>query len=778
MSVPPQSSHQKEEDRARRPLEKRRHWSLKRRRHVPEILQMNQTECGAACLAMLLQYYGYRVGVASVSERCGVGRDGLSARTIAEAARDYGLRVRAISMQRNDFHFVMLPAILHWDFNHFVVLERWTPARAVIVDPAYGRTSVSANEFDQHFTGIVLLMEPGAHFAPFRLKRPLSLWSYLRSILHLPRFLLQILVASLLLQLLGLALPLLTKLLVDSIIPLHIDDLMPMLGLGLLFIMLTQLVTTFLRASLLVYLQARVDMQMMLGFFEHLLSLPYHFFQQRSSGDLLSRMNSNIVIRDIFTSRLLSTLLDGSFVLLYLLILFSQSVLMAALALALGATLVGLLLATARFMRDLTRRDLTAQGKAQGYMAEALTSIATLKATGAEHQVLQRWSNLFFAHLNASVRRDYLASLLNSLTTTLSVFASLLLLWFGTLQVLHGTMSVGTMLALNSLAAAFLVPLTSLASGGQELQTVPAHFERIADVVTAQPEQDPESVQQPLPLRGEVTLRDVSFRYDAQAPWVLRKLSLHIEPGQKIALVGRTGSGKSTLGKLLLGLYTPTEGEILYDDVPLHRLNYRAVRSQFGAVLQENHILSTSIRENIAFREPGMDLEQIKQAARLAAIHDEIVQMPLGYETLVAEGGNALSGGQRQRLALARALANKPIILLLDEATSHLDVVTERIVDDHLNALACTRIIIAHRLSTIRNADAILVLDQGTIVEQGTHADLMQQGGLYAQLVQTQFAEEQGRMRASPEKEERGTVRLFHFLPVEHPGSGRADETG
>jgi ABC-type bacteriocin/lantibiotic exporter with double-glycine peptidase domain len=296
------------------------------------------------------------------------------------------------------------------------------------------------------------------------------------------------------------------------------------------------------------------------------------------------------------------------------------------------------------------------------------------------------------------------------------------------------------MLALNALAGAILSPLGSLVLSSQQLQLVHSHLERVADVVEAEPEQDVQAVRQPPRLVGHIKLEHVSFRYDPNSALVLKDINLEIKPGQKVAIVGRTGSGKSTLGNLLLGLFIPTEGEIFYDKQPLRSLNYQAVRSQFGVVMQEASIFSGSIRENIALNNPAMNMEQVIKATRLAAIHDDIMAMPMEYETFVSEGGSALSGGQRQRLALARALANNPAIILLDEATSSLDVVTERMVERNMSRLSCTQIIIAHRLSTIRNADVILVLHNGEIVERGTHMELLRRDGYYARLIQSQMA--------------------------------------
>jgi ATP-binding cassette, subfamily B, bacterial len=711
----------------------------KKKRRVPEMRQMTAVECGAACIAMILNYYGYAASITEVLDRCGVGRDGLTALEIVKSTRLYGLRVRAVSLDLEDFRFVTLPAIVHWEFNHFLIVERWSRKRIEVVDPALGRRTLTHAEFDEGFTGVAIMLEPGAQFEQRAPQKSLTPWSYMRSFLRMRAIIFQIMGTSLLLQMLGLAAPFLTEVIIDRILPGKDANLLMMLALGMLILILMQGVTAFLRSSLLIYLQTRIDTNMMLNFFEHMLSLPYRFFQLRLSGDLLARMNSNLAIRDLLTNQLISTLLDGGTVVTYFIILLFLSKLVAGIALGIGIVQAALLLLTSSSIRRLTQRDLEAQGKTQGYMNEVLSGIATIKAAGAEHRAFNRWENLFFNEMNVSLRLSYLSSVVGTIFGILNVLSPLLLLWIGSLQVIAGNMSIGTMLAVNTLAIQFLVPLGALATTGQELQVVRAHFSRLADVIGTQPEQDIVQAQVPHLLRGQVELKHVSFQYDLNAPLILQDINVKMYPGQKIALVGRTGSGKSTLGKLLVGLIIPTSGAIFFDGIPLEQLNYQEVRSQFGSVLQESFVFSGSVKENIALNNPTMNMERVIEAAQIAAIADDIDKMPMGYDTLVSEGGSAFSGGQRQRLSLARALANHPALLLLDEATSSLDVVTERIVEQNLKRLPCTQIIIAHRLSTIRNADVILVLDHGTIVEQGTHEQLLRRNGYYAQLIQIQL---------------------------------------
>ncbi len=713
------------------------------RRSLPALTQMAATECGAASLAMILSYYGYHITISEVSTQCGVGRDGLSASSIVKAARQYGLNARAISVHEIDrFEDLDLPAIIHWQFNHFMVVERWTPNQVTVADPAAGRKKLTRDEFDKGFTGIVILLEPGEHFSKKRQgnsSRALLL-EYLQNGLRLaPGATLQILLASLIMLLFGLIMPGTTAIVINSIVPQSLTEALPVFALGMGMMVLSEITLSYLRSMILMKLQSKIDTHLMVSFFDHLLSLPLRYFQLRSSGDILTRLESNAVLRDTLNTQLISSLLDTISLVVYLGILLKLAPMIAFVTLFFGSIQIIMMVASTKHMLALLRTSLEAQGRSQGYLTEALMQITTLKAAGAEKHVRLRWLRLFFAEMSTSVRRGNFVALIGSAQSMVQACGPLILMLIGAQQVIAGSVPLGTMLALNSLASAFLNPLISLVSTGLSIQQAQAHLERIVDVMKAEPEQRKKALVKTPRLIGHVRLANVSFQYDLNAKPVLQNVNLTIQPGQKIAIVGRSGSGKTTLGKLLLGLYLPTQGEIYYDNAPLSSMSLQDVRAQLGVVMQDIGLFNGSIRENIAFNMPGIDLDAVVWAAQAAAIHDDIIAMPMDYETIVSEGGNAISGGQRQRLALARALVRNPAILLLDEATSSLDVTTERIVERNLSQLSCTQIIIAHRLSTIRNADIILAVEQGTIVEQGTHEELLQNNGFYSSLIKSQM---------------------------------------
>jgi ABC-type bacteriocin/lantibiotic exporter with double-glycine peptidase domain len=721
------------------------------RRKVPEIQADSELECGAVCLAMVLAYHDRPTPVAEAHERCRVGRDGATALDISNAARSYGLRVTPHgSVELEELERLRLPAVLHWSFAHFVVLEALRrDGGATIVDPAGGRRDIDRDELSRSFTGVALTMEPGEAFERRREDGEESAWRLLgRRAMRAPKvrsLILQILLASLGLQLLGLSVPLLTKTVVNTILPLQLDDVMAILGLGIAVILVTQLVLGLLRGLVLVNFQARLDNELMVSFFEHVLSLPYPYFQERSTGDLIQRLSSNAQIRNVLSNQTLTAFLDGTFVIVYAGIMIATSPLFGLVAVMLGVLQVALLVATAKRMTRYVTAELAAQGNAQGFLVESISGIEAIKAAGAEDRTLAHYSDVFSGQVQTLIQRGRLQSIIGAVTSAVQRLAPLLLIYVGARLVLDGSLDLGTMLAMISLAQLFLTPLSSLVQAGMQLQQVTGHLDRIAYVLRATPEQDRTAARVAHRLEGRIEFDDVSFRYDESSPWAVRHLSLTIEPGQKIALVGPSGSGKSTVAKLLLGLYEPTEGEIRFDGVALSELDLRTVREQCGVVMQEPTVFNGSIRRNIAYNDPTLPMENVERAARLASLHDDIMAMPMGYETLVAEGGSALSGGQRQRLAIARALARDPRILVLDEATSALDSVTESAVSEHLAASGASSLVVAHRLSTVQGADQILVVRDGEVVEHGTHDALVDRGGVYAELVADQLVRGQER---------------------------------
>jgi len=707
-----------------------------RRKRMPVVLQMTTTQCGAACLTMVLNYFGRATSLAEVSTHMDIGRDGATALAIAQSARHFGLKVRAFSCEPKQLQDVTGPAILHWNFSHFVVLEAWREDGAMIIDPGAGRRPVTAEEFDRSFTGVLLTVAPEPHFTRRRASTNQRAWrAQIKRLLISSgswRAAMKALLATVGVQAAAMAFPLLTKVMVDYVLPERQLALVPLLAAGIAAIVLMQVLVGYLRQVVLIQLQATVDTGLTGGFLEHLLALPYHFYQQRTSGDLLMRLSSNTMMRELLTTQTIGAVMDGLLVLTFLAILVVQAPSFALVAIGIGLIQILLLLASTSQMHDLAQRHLATQSAVQSYLVETLAGINIVKATGAEERVLQRWSTLHQNALSVTIAKQRLSALIDTLLNGLQMAAPLVLLLIGAQQVLSGSLTLGAMLALNTLAIGFLAPLDSLVTSAQQLQSLGAHLARMADVLEAEREENGTIAPT---LTGDIALESVSYQYDRHGAPVLKDLSVHIPAGQKVAIVGRSGSGKSTLARLLLGLHQPTAGTVRYDGVALGDLDRQALRRQMGVVAQEVFLFSGSIRQNLTFGLNDLSVDEMLEATRLAGIDRDIAFMPMGFETMVAEGGAGLSGGQRQRLALARALVHKPSILLLDEATSHLDSNTEAQIEENLRGLGCTQVVIAHRMSTVRNADLILVMENGQIVERGSHEELVGRDGRYTELV-------------------------------------------
>ena len=712
---------------------------LRRTRDIPVFRQLNSLECGATCLAMVLAYHGRHVRSEQLAKQLGVTRDGATANAIIDVARTHGLVTRAVRVDLDALPHLTSGAILHWDFNHFVVFERAWRDAVQIVDPAAGRRRLSLKQFSRSFTGVAVLCTPGEQFQPTVLE-PKRLGRWLYSLVRGADFN-RALTLSVILQLFALAAPLLTAAVVDNVVPhadLHLAKLLAIaLGASVTFFFFSSLT----RASLLLQLRTRIDAEMSMRFFEHLVSLPYEFFQRRASGDLFNRLATNTAVRQFLTSSVLSTVLDGGIALLSLVLLIALDLQLGACTLALGV-LHGLIFVAVRArLSRLMAEDLRAQASCRGCEIDILQGIADLKTLGAEPNAIGLWSNFFVDTLNTALVRGRLMVFVDSLLASLRLGGPMAMLLIGTYFVLEGSLTLGSLLALNALATSFLISAGAVAGTLAQVQMLDAYLEQLSEVFSQRREVELANPTLPPPLTGAIGIEGIGFRFGSRSRDILKNVSLQIEPREFVAIVGPSGSGKSTLAHLLVGLYQPTEGRIVYDGMDLRSFDPRGLRRMLGIVLQKPHLFNTTVRGNIALATPDTSFEAIVDAAKAASIHDDIMAMPMQYDTILREDGSMLSGGQRQRLALARALVHKPAVVLLDEATSALDSVTETRVQASLESMRCTRILIAHRLSTVVRADRILVLEGGEIVEQGTHAELLAAAGAYHRLLQAQLRE-------------------------------------
>lgn len=716
-----------------------------RRGHrVPFVPQQSTADCGAACLAMVLGHAGVRVGAAEVAAHLDVGRDGLSAAALLDGGRALGFTARGFRIDPTTLVDLLSPVrtspaplVVHWAGSHFVVVTGTTRRGVVVHDPARGRRVLTTEDFAAGATGVVLTFTAPADrpvqpiaAQPTAWRRPLALQALRAGRLPLAGAV----AASLLLQGIGAAVPLFSGLLVDRVVPEGDTGLLAVLGWLLAAVTLGWTAVALLRARLLVALRRRVDASLTPDVVTSLFALPYAWFTRRGTADVVSRVNGLSSLRELVSGQVVAAVIDAPMAAVYLVAVLWADLRLGAALVLLAALQAAVVLVPRRRIRDLAERELGTSAAAEGLLLEAVSGMETVKASGSEPALVGAWRRHFDVALADSARSAALQTSVDAALGALRLVGPGALMWVGVHATVTGELSLGSALALSTLAVTALVPIGSLLGSAARLQAGAAHLRRLGDVLAAAPEQRDADLPESPALSGRLTVRGVGFRYDGRSPWVVRGIDLDVPAGSTVALVGASGSGKSTLARVLLGLHEPTEGEVLFDGVRPRDVALPSLRRQLGVVSQDCVLFTGTIAENIALGRPDADRADVEAAARLAALHDEVAAMPMGYDTVLREG-TGLSGGQRQRVALARALLGRPRVLLLDEATSALDTATEAVVAANVAALRQTRIVIAHRLSTVRSADRILVLDGGRVVEQGTHPELLALGGRYAALV-------------------------------------------
>ncbi len=702
---------------------------IKTRRRVPFIEQMQQTECGLCCMAMVSAYYKSHVSLYELRERLGSGRDGTTLLHLKNLGEQLGFTAKCYRLAPEDLNKVYLPAILFWDEKHYVVLEKITKKHFVIVDPSIGRRRLTLEAFQKSYSGYVLTLIPTEKVTP---KKDKGVWGdFFKHLWKMPRLFVTIVVFSLLIQLFTLGMPLLIQFVIDEIITPKEHSLLNVFLLGIIFLIFFHTTFSFIRGRILITLQNRLDYQLMTQFFQHLLRLPYQFFQLRSFGDLLFRANSLRAIRDIISNQLIKGILDLGLLYVILMYMLSNSLVMTAWTLLIASLNVILLVVSRPRINEVNQEEITKHAVVQGTQTEILYGIFGVKTAGVEQMMYQRWLGQFKDLIKAYRKKEIFLNYINTFAGALAIVAPLMILWIGANQVVTGKISLGGLIAFYSISGQFFSLSNSIVHTASAFILTESYLRRIQDVLDAPPEVTSENAIRLDSLKGGIELQNVSFSYTKYSPPVIKNISLKIEPGQKVALVGKSGSGKSTLARIILGLYQPDEGRILYDGHDLVDIDKSTLRKQMGVVPQDVTLLNRTILENITLHNPEASMEEVIQAAKVAQIHDEIMAMPMKYHTMISEMGMNVSGGQRQRIALAQALLHKPSVLVLDEATSSLDHVNEEEIDAMLQQMKCTRIVIAHRLTTVMNADLILVLDDGEIIEQGTHEELLKSSEYY-----------------------------------------------
>jgi NHLM bacteriocin system ABC transporter peptidase/ATP-binding protein len=718
-----------------------------RRKRVPSILQMEAVECGAAALAMILEYYGLSVPLEELRVECGVSRDGSKASNVLKAARKYGLEAKGYKYELDRLWDIDLPVILFWNFNHFLVLEGFKGKKVFIADPATGPREITFEELDASYSGVVLTFTPGPEFKKGGHKHSMT-QALRRRLKGSEAALLFVILCGLFLVIPGLVIPTFSRIFIDEYLVGGRESFIRPLLVGMGLTAVIRMILTYLQEYYLLRMETKLAITTSSDFFNHILRLPVTYFSQRYAGEIGSRVQINNKVAQVVSGKLATTMLDCILVVFYAALMFMYDVTLTVVCIAIALGNIVAVKLVARKRVDASRRLLQEGGKLVGTAMNGLKIIDTLKASGSEGEFFSRWAGYQAKALNAEQELGRWSQYVNAVPPLVSSLTTAVILLLGSLKVMDGQLTVGMLVAYQSLMASFTKPLNTFVTFGSTLQELEADMNRLDDVlqypidVDYQREAEMAAAEggearsaDDIKLSGKVEIKNLKFGFSPLGKPLIEDLSLKIDPGQRVAFVGPSGSGKSTVARLIAGLFQPWEGGIYFDDRPREELRPSLIRDSLAVVDQEIFLFSGTVADNITMWDPTIPAKAVTKACRDAGIDEDIHDRVGKYQSEVTEGGSNFSGGQRQRLEIARALVGNPTIVILDEATSALDPTTERWVDDSLRRRGCTCIIVAHRLSTIRDADQIIVLDRGTIVQRGTHEEMKDAPGPYARLI-------------------------------------------
>lgn len=683
------------------------------RRRLPMMLQTEAAECGLACLAMIARYHGHDVDLPGLRRRFSTSLKGASLARVMSMATGLGFATRPLRLELDELNQLKTPCVLHWDLNHFVVLKRVTARGIVVHDPARGERTLSLNEASDHFTGVALELLPSADFKPVEARRKISLRALTGNVRGLASALVQILLLALALEVFALVGPFYMQWVLDQALVSADRSLLTLLGIGFLGIVVFQTLITAARSWAVTWLGAALNVQWVNNMFGHLLRLPLSWFETRHIGDVVSRFGSIQQIQRTLTTQFIGSLLDGLMSLVTLAVLCFYSVPLTLLVVSAFA-IYGLLRWV--FFRPLYRANedqIVYAARQQSELLESIRGVLPIKLAGKQAERRARYANATVETINRNVGIQRLTITFSALSQSIFGIGRVAMIWIAAAMALDGKFTAGMLVAFVAYADQFHTRGAGLIDKLIEFRMLKLHAERLADIALSEPEPQSSVAYDGTVADASVEVRNLGFRYADGEPWILKNCSFRIGSGESVAIAGPSGCGKTTLAKLMLGLLQPTEGEVLFGGVDIRKLGPEAYRRWIGAVMQDDQLFAGSVADNISFFDPQSTPANVEAAARLAAIHEDIAAMPMGYQTLVGDMGSSLSGGQKQRVILARALYRRPKLLVLDEATSHLDMACERLVTTAVRRLKLTRIAIAHRPETMAGADRVLALFRG-----------------------------------------------------------------